>query len=84
MTIDNRSSCAHCGEYPAVTLRLNKAAVENGEESLDGLGIGWSETLDVIEDHDTGESEDEYTLEDFCSLECIHFAGEFEHGMSED
>ena len=75
--------CRMCDE-PATVLKLNKQAVENGDEDLDGMGVGWSETLELIMDLDTGEDEENYTIEGYCSGVCLHLAGELEHAETRD
>lgn len=76
---DNVKMCSHCGEYEAVTLKLSKQ-----DPDLDGMGVGWSETEDVLEDNDVGDDKDFYIIKNFCSGSCIHLAGEFKHGMASD
>jgi hypothetical protein len=71
--------CAHCGETPAVTLRIAKE-----DPDLDGMGVGWHETLKVLEDNDIGDDPDFYVINRYCSGSCIHLTGEFNHAMAED
>lgn len=71
--------CSHCEESPAIELRIDK---ENPD--LDGMGVGWAETLEVMEDSDIGDDPKFYTINDFCSGTCIHLAGEYAHAMAED
>ena len=33
--------CEWCGQEPAVSLTFSRKAVENGDEDLNGCGIGW-------------------------------------------
>jgi len=70
--------CAHCGEEEAVTLRVNKE-----DPSLSGVDVGWWETTEILENSDVGDDAEFYTIEDFCSGTCIHFAGEYRHAMVE-
>jgi hypothetical protein len=46
-TMSKENMCSHCGEQPAVTLKITKH-----DPDLDGLGVGWPETLAVLEDND--------------------------------
>ena len=71
--------CSHCNEYPAVTLKLCKE-----DPDLDGMGVGWPETVDVLEDNDVGDDKDFYIIRNFCSGTCIHLSGEFKHAMASD
>jgi hypothetical protein len=71
--------CSHCGETPAVTLRITKH-----DPDLDGLGVGWPETLAILENGDEDEDPDYYVITGFCSETCIHLAGEFKHAMAQD
>jgi hypothetical protein len=71
--------CSHCGEHPATTLKITKH-----DPDLDGLGVGWPETIEVLEDNDIGEDPDFYFVTGYCSETCIHLAGEYRHAMAED
>lgn len=81
--------CKWCGEEPAVALAFSHRAVENGDETLCGMGIGWSETQELILEWDWNrpddqpESDDSFTVEGYCSCECLHLDGEFRHAMAE-
>ena len=81
--------CKWCGEEPAVALTFSQRAVENGDESLGGMGIGWSETQELIMEYawdrpaDRPEGDDTFVVDDYCSRACMHLAGEFEHAMAE-
>jgi hypothetical protein len=68
----------------ATVLKFNKQAVDNGDEDLDGAGIGWCETRELIENLDSGEDEENYTIYGYCSSTCIHFAGELAHAGARD
>lgn len=71
--------CSHCGESEALTLKFDKE-----DPDLDGMGVGWPETLEILSEHDTGEDPVVYTVEDFCSGTCVHLAGEMAHAMAKD
>ena len=81
--------CEWCGEEPAVALVFSQRAVENGDETLSDMGIGWSETQELILEwgwnrpDDQPESDDSFTVEGYCSKECLHLIGEFRHAMVE-
>lgn len=77
--MSSETMCSHCGEAPAVTLRIAKE-----EPDLDGNGVAWSETQAILDDNDTQEDNDFYVIETFCSKSCIHLAGEFKHAMGRD
>ncbi len=80
--------CKRCGEYPAVVLTFSQRAVENGDESLGGMGIGWSETQELILEwswnrpDDQPDEDDTFTVEGYCSRLCLHLDGEFRHAMA--
>jgi len=75
--------CEWCGQEPAVSLTFSRKAVENGDEDLNGCGIGWYETQELIIGYaGLDDRVDEFTIDDYCSRDCIHLAGEFEHGMA--
>ncbi|MBZ5613240.1 MAG: hypothetical protein LAO23_04455 [Acidobacteriia bacterium] len=74
-----KEMCSHCGESPALTLKITKH-----DPDLEGLGVGWPETLDVLEDNDIGDDPDFYFVTGFCSETCIHLAGEYRHAMARD
>lgn len=71
--------CSHCGESPALTLKITKH-----DPDLDGLGVGWPETLDVLVDNDIGDDPDFYFVTGFCSETCIHLSGEYRHALARD
>jgi hypothetical protein len=76
--------CEWCGQEPAVSLTFSRKAVENGDEDLNGCGIGWYETQELIIGYvSLDDRVDEVTIDDYCSRDCIHLAGEFKHGMAE-
>jgi len=49
--------CRHCGESPAVTLRIPK-----DNPDLDGNGVGWSETAEILDDEDLGDDSNFYVI----------------------
>ena len=76
--------CQHCGDSPAVEIRFNKQAVNTGDDDLGGWGFRWSETYDIVYEHDTSDDDEpEYVVKDYCSKHCIHLAGEMRRGIEE-
>lgn len=81
--------CKHCGEEPMVDLKFSQRAVENGDEDLNGMGIGWAETGELLLEWDWNrpdnqpEDDDTFTVEGYCSKECLHLDGEFRHAKVE-
>jgi hypothetical protein len=70
---------AYCAEQPATQLVIQE------EDDLDGLGIGWPEPLELIQDHAVEKAEDgRYVVEDYCSKTCIHLAGEMKHSLTKN
>jgi hypothetical protein len=71
--------CDHCKGEVAIRLRISK-----DDPELDGLGVGWPETVEVLEGNDRGMEQDYYTIDNFCSGTCVHLQGEFRHMMAKD
>lgn len=70
------SRCGHCGERSVAQLMITKR-----DPDLDGLDIGLPETRAIAQDTDTKHYQ---VIEDYCSEECIHQAGEMAHAEAED
>jgi len=78
--MSDEKMCSHCGENPAVTLKITKQ-----DPDLDGLGVGCYETLEVLQDNDISDDDsDFYLVTGYCSETCIHLAGEYAHAMVRD
>jgi len=73
----------HCQVSTGLTIR-DTVQLERENPDLDGMGVGWPETLAILENNDIGEDENYYIIDDFCSGTCIHLAGEYDHAMARD